>query len=205
MKLLKKINLGLILTIIVVLAVAIYSINVELKRNKEKDTIKTVCEDFIKTTSDYVSLPEEYQSLTNKISEEDFNKYINEMKDKLKEKMIDNNDAIDIQATILQTELEEQLASQNIVTNFERKITKISSYTFDGNQVTVSFKSKVEKDIKYIENGSETQEEKTKNDSFDTVTETIILQKVDNVWKIVYSDLEYSRDSVYGYADYIKY
>ena len=122
MKLLKKINLGLILTIIVVLAVAIYSINVELKRNKEKDTIKTVCEDFIKTTSDYVSLPEEYQSLTNKISEEDFNKYINEMKDKLKEKMIDNNDAIDIQATILQTELEEQLASQNIVTNFERKI-----------------------------------------------------------------------------------
>ncbi len=201
MKLLKKINLGLILTIIVVLAVAIYSINVELKRNKEKDTIKTVCEDFIKTTSDYVSLPEEYQSLTNKISEEDFNNYINEMKDKLKEKMIDNNDAIDIQATILETELEEQLASQNIVTNFERKITKLSSYTFDGNQVTVSFKSKVDKEIKYTENG----EEKTKNDAFDTVTETIILQKVDNVWKVVYSDLEYSRDSAYGYADYINY
>ena len=37
MKLLKKINLGLILTIIVVLAVAIYSINVELKRKEEKD------------------------------------------------------------------------------------------------------------------------------------------------------------------------
>ena len=201
MKLLKKINLGLILTIIVVLAVAIYSINVELKRNKEKDTIKTVCEDFIKTTSDYVSLPEEYQSLTNKISEEDFNNYINEMKDKLKEKMIDNNDAIDIQATILETELEEQLASQNIVTNFERKITKLSSYTFDGNQVTVNFKSKVDKEIKYTENG----EEKTKNDAFDTVTETIILQKVDNVWKVVYSDLEYSRDSAYGYAEYINY
>ena len=201
MKLLKKINLGLILTIIVVLAVAIYSINVELKRNKEKDTIKTVCEDFIKTTSDYVSLPEEYQSLANKISEEDFNNYINEMKDKLKEKMIDNNDAIDIQATILETELEEQLASQNIVTNFERKITKLSSYTFDGNQVTVSFKSKVDKEIKYTENG----EEKTKNDAFDTVTETIILQKVDNVWKVVYSDLEYSRDSAYGYAEYINY
>lgn len=201
MKLLKKINLGLILTIIVVLAVAIYSINVELKRNKEKDTIKTVCEDFIKTTSDYVSLPEEYQSLTDKISEEDFNNYINEMKDKLKEKMIDNNDAIDIQATILEAELEEQLASQNIVTNFERKITKLSSYTFDGNQVTVSFKSKVDKEIKYTENG----EEKTKNDAFDTVTETIILQKVDNVWKVVYSDLEYSRDSAYGYAEYINY
>ena len=47
MKILKKINLGLVLTIIVVLAVGIYSINVEGQRKNSKEEIRKSCEEYI--------------------------------------------------------------------------------------------------------------------------------------------------------------
>lgn len=197
MRILKKLNIGLILTIIVVAAVTIYSVNVEITRKKEKENIKTACEEFIKTTSKSVILPEEYQKLDKKVTQEELEKYVEEVQKHLKERMIDSNSAIEIQTTILQSELEEQITSENLVTNFEREILKINSYSFDGDQVTVTFKGKVNKDIKTLVNyglDSEKKEE-TKNSSFDTEQETITLQKVDNTWKIVYSDLQYSENS----------
>ena len=189
MKLLRKINKGLILTIIVVAAVAIYSINVELNRNKEKGNIKLACEEFLKTTSESLILPEKYHNLDTKVSEEDLNNIMEEVKKDLKEKMIDNDSAIEIQSTIIESELNEQIYSENIITKIEREITKISSYTFDGDQVTVKFKSKVNKDINYL---NEINKVETKNSSFNAESDTIILQKVDNTWKVVYSDIQFS-------------
>lgn len=201
MKIFKKINIGLILTIIVVIAVTIYSINVEVKRNKEKENIKTACEEFIKTTGEFLVLPEEYQKLNKKVTQQELEKYMEKVQNGLKQKMIDNKSALEIQTIILQSEIEEQISSEHIVTKFEREILKINSYLFDGNQVTVTFKGKVNKDIKtlvidgYDENLNETKKEETKNSSFNTEQETITLQKIDNTWKIVYSDLQYSEDS----------
>lgn len=198
MKILKKINIGLILTIIVVVAVAIYSINVEVQRNKEKQNIKEVCEEFINTTDKYSMLPEKYQSLSNKITEQEFNLYIDKVKNGLKEKMIDNESAIDIQTTILESELEDQISNGKIVIKFEREILKISSYSFDGDQVTVTFNGKVNKDIKYLVNdgydnyGNEKQKEESRTSSFTSEGETITLQKVNDEWKVVYSNLQYS-------------
>lgn len=198
MKFLRKVNLGLILTIIVVAAVAIYSVNVEVQRKKEKENIKVVCEEFIKTTSKYSMLPEKYHKLDNKINEQEFNTYMDEVKNGLKEKIIDNNSALEIQTTILESELSDQIISGNIVTKFERDITKINSYSFDGDQVTVTFKGKVNRDIKYLvndgydENGNVTQKEESKTTSFGTESETITLQKVNDTWKVVYSNLQYT-------------
>lgn len=207
MKILRKINIGLVLTIIVVLAVTIYSINVEMTRKKEKENIKIACEEFIKTTSKFSMLPEEYQTLDKKVTEQELEQYTEEVKKGLKEKMINNNVALDIQTTILESELEQQISSENIVTNFEREILKINSYAFDGDQVTVTFKGKVSKDIKslvangYDENFNEIKKEETKNSSFDTEQEIITLQKIDNNWKVVYSDLQYSEDNFSSYGN----
>lgn len=206
MKFLRKVNLGLILTIIVVAAVTIYSVNVEVQRKKEKENIKVVCEEFIDTTSKFSMLPEQYYKLDNKITEQEFNTYMGEVKNALKEKMIDNNSALEIQTTILESELSDQIISGNIVTKFERDITKINSYSFDGDQVTVTFKGKVNRDIKYLvndgydENGNATQKEESKTTSFGTESETITLQKVNDTWKVVYSNLQYTDyGSSFGY------
>ena len=198
MKFLRKINLGLILTIIVVVAVAIYSINVETNRSKEKENIKKACEEFIDLTSKYAMLPEQKQDLNKKITEQELNEYINEIEKGIKEQMINNESAIEIQATILESELLNQIETENLATKFEREILKISSYSFDGDQVTVAFKDEVNKDVKYKTNngydefGNEIKKEESKNNSFVNEGETITLQKIDDKWKVVYANLQYS-------------
>ena len=63
MKNLKKINLGLLLTIITLLAVTIYSINIEAQRKSSKDEIKKTCEEYIDVVDKYLVLPEDAQVL----------------------------------------------------------------------------------------------------------------------------------------------
>ena len=47
MKLLKKINKGLVLTVIVLVALIIYIVTVEISRSNEKPNIETACKDYI--------------------------------------------------------------------------------------------------------------------------------------------------------------
>ena len=84
--------------------------------------------------------------------------------------------------------------TDTINTNFDRKITKISSYEFDGNQVTVSFSSKITIKQKYKEINVLTGEtmEKMKDDSIDSDSESITLEQKDGKWKIVSTNLTYS-------------
>ena len=61
MKVLKKINKGLILTIIVVVVLVIYLIGVEKQRDSDKTEIKNTCQEFLGFIDRYTVLPEENQ------------------------------------------------------------------------------------------------------------------------------------------------
>lgn len=63
MKILRKINKGLILTIIVLLVLIIYLVNLEVKRNAEKPKIEQVCNEYIELMNKYASMPKDYQKL----------------------------------------------------------------------------------------------------------------------------------------------
>ena len=58
MKFLKKINKGLVLTILVLLGLIIYLINVEVTRNKEKPEIEKICKEYIDIIDEYLKMPE---------------------------------------------------------------------------------------------------------------------------------------------------
>ena len=64
---------------------------------------------------------------------------------------------------------------------------------YDGNQVTVTFNSKLEIDSKYL-NG---EEEKTRKNSYETSGEEITLQKINNEWKVVSWNLRYYGNNYY--------
>lgn len=66
MKLLKKINKGLVLTVIVLVALIIYIVTVEISRNNEKPNIETACKNYIETINKYSVYPEKLQKLYNK-------------------------------------------------------------------------------------------------------------------------------------------
>lgn len=193
MKFIKKINIGLVLAIIAILAVIVYSVNLGNERNLAKEDIKKSCENFIDLTDKYYTLPSEYQVIGEKSSDVNLNNYYTEMENELKDKTI-NNEIANLQKTLLTEYLKNQLVDTSKITvSFNREITKISNYVFDGNQVTVSFNSKITTKQKYNDVDQETGElsEKIRENTFDIQNESITLEKKDGTWKVVYADLQY--------------
>ena len=189
MKFLKKINKGLLLTIIVVAILIIYLTNLEKQRESDKTDIKNACEEFIALTDEYVVLPEEMRTYTGEISKENEEKIGAQLKEALKKQMVDNDKAIDIQYEYLTDKLQSGYKTENeIKIKNKRTITKISSYEFDGSQVTVSLKTSTEVTYKYKE---VTGEEKERKNTTTSSSDEIVLQKVEGEWKIVYSYLQF--------------
>lgn len=200
MKFLKKINKGLILTILVLIVLILYFNNLEKQRDKDKPDIKKACEDFIELTDKYSVLPVELQTLQDNIPEEKVDDYIKQMKKDLADVMIDNQESINIQQKILEENLKNGYNVLEVRTNLSRKIQKVSSYQFENNQVTVSLKDNVEETIKT----SDGLEEYDKNNEFEASEDEIVLQKVDGKWKIVYANLQFDDNARYYYDEMIR-
>lgn len=189
----KKINKGLILTVIVLVVLTIYLVNLEKQRNEEKPHIRTICEKFIEITDKYSVLPKEKQVLNTIIDQDEFEQYMMLMKNQLNNIMISKEDAVLLQYKVIGENLQNGYSKFEARTNQKRTIKKVTRYEFDGDQVTVKFENKVEKTTKYITG----EEEQVENKSFDALYDEIILQKVNGEWKVVYANLQFN--------DYDKY
>ena len=195
MNILKKINKGLILTILVLIVLVIYFSNLEKQRASDKTDIKKVCESFIELTDKYSVLPEELQTLKGEVPEDKVKEYTNQMKKDLTEIMIDNQESVNIQQKILEESLRNGYSEGQVRTNWSRKIQKVSSYQFEKNQVTVSLKDNIEETIKT----SDGSEEYNKNNEFEASKDEIVLQKVNGKWKVVYANLLFDDNTSYYY------
>ena len=197
MKLLRKTNIGLILAVMAIIVVTVYCIRLDASRKNSKEDIKKACEEFINITDKYCILPEQYQVIGENGNSIDLKDYFSEMKEEL-QKVTTTEETANIQKSILSENVENQLLNTSVITtNFDRKITKISSYQFDGNQVTVTFKSKISTKQKYQELNKENGEmvERVKDGAFEANTESIILEQKDGIWKVVSANLMYNQNS----------
>ena len=134
------------------------------------------------------------QQFSETISESELEEYKKEMKIELEKLMIQNEEAVKLQYQILESNLKAGYNFEEIRTKSERKITKISSYEFEGDQVTVTFKARMKITSKYL---NEENEEQENQKSIDTESDEIILQKIDGKWKVVYSNLRYDTNNYY--------
>ncbi len=192
MKIWKKINKGLILTIIVVVILIIYLEQVERQREIDKTAIKTACNEYIKMVDSLIILPEDLQEYSQNLTQEDENKLKENINNELKKVMIDNQDAIDIQSQFIYETLK-QANENKITTKCNKTIEKITKYEFDGDQVIVNFSSNLNTSYKQMNLETNTEEEKENIQSI--YGEEITLQKIDGLWKIVYSNLNYYQES----------
>lgn len=199
MKVLNKINKGLILTVLVMAALIIYLNNIEKQRNIEKTDIKKVCEEYIELTDKYCVLPENMQTTVKDMSDEKVKEYVKKMRADMEKIMINNEEAVNIQQKVLENNLYEGYNNLKVRTGLSRKIQKINSYEFEGNQVTINFISQVSENAKIV-GGIEGQNE---NNSFTAYNDQITLQKVKGEWKIVYSNLQFGNvgNGTYFYDD----
>lgn len=214
MKYLKKINKGLALTVIVLLVLVIYLVAVEAKRNKEKPRIEEACKSYIELMNKYAVAPESSQKLyklgttsvedAEKIkneTEKAINNRTSELETELKTKMINNDLAVKMQADRLKDYLEESYNPfSEVCSSYNKEITKIKKFSFDEDQVTVTFTSKTEQETKYLDEESEENKELRKKEDFNSSDETITLQNIDGTWKVVYADLWYSNPNSEGFG-----
>ena len=192
MKIWKKINKGLILTIIVVVILIIYLEQVERQRELDKTAIRTACNEYIKMVDSLIILPEDLQEYSQNLTQEDENKLKENINNELKKVMIDNQDAIDIQSQFIYETLK-QANENKITTKCNKTIEKITKYEFDGDQVIVNFSSNLNTTYKQMNLETNIEEEKENIQSI--YGEEITLQKIDGLWKIVYSYLNYYQES----------
>ena len=192
MKIWKKINKGLILTIIVVVILIIYLEQVERQRELDKTAIRTACNEYIKMVDSLIILPEDLQEYSQNLTQEDENKLKENINNELKKVMIDNQDAIDIQSQFIYETLK-QANENKITTKCNKTIEKITKYEFDGDQVIVNFSSNLNTTYKQMNLETNIEEEKENIQSI--YGEEITLQKIDGLWKIVYSNLNYYQES----------
>lgn len=198
MKFLKKINKGLVLTIIVIVLLVIYLVNIEVKRSAEKPNIEKIAKEYIELVDKYAVLPEEYQKIYSKIKNDDEANEIDEKLDKaieeqlskfdeeLKTKMVDNKTAKEQQKNIIESIISSNNdLKKNVMTKYDREIKKIKKYEFDEDQVTVTFDSNLENETKYMEG----KKEKTKKNTQKFEDESITLKYENGTWKVVYADL----------------
>lgn len=214
MKYLKKINKGVVLTIIVLLVLVIYLVTLEISRNKEKPRIEEICKEYIELINKYAVAPESSQKLykLGTTSVEDAEKIKNETEKainnrtsefvaELKTKMINNDLAVKMQADRLRDYLKENYNPfSEVCSSYNKEITKIKKFSFDEDQVTVTFTSKTEQETKYLDEESEENKELIKKEDFNSSDETITLQNIDGTWKVVYADLLYSNPNSGGFG-----
>lgn len=194
MKGLKKMNIGLLMAIITVILVIAYCIHVESARKSSKGQIMEACGEFIKMTDKYAVLPSEYQKIGIKSTEVDLTNYKKSLKEDLEKQTI-NSGVADIEATILEQIAQSQLIdTRSVITESTRKVVNITSTQFTGNQVTVTFNSRLYVKQKYNDVNAENGEitEKSSEVAYDLKGDTIILEKVNDDWKVVYSNLKFA-------------
>lgn len=200
MKFFRKINKGLVLTVIVIVLLVIHLVNVEAKRSAEKPQIEKTAKEYIELVDKFAVLPEEYQKIYTKIKNQDEANEIDEKLDKaieeqiskfeqeLKTKMVDNKTAIELQKNILEPIISQNNDfKQSVMTKYNREIKKIKKYVFDEDQVTVTFDSDIEIETKYMEG----KKEKTKKNTQKAEDESITLKFENGTWKVVYADLRF--------------
>lgn len=182
----KKINIGMILTILVLLTAVIYNIYIENQRKKDLPRIQNTCKEYINFVYKCIMLDKNYRTLPTNISESEYNKYLSNIKIDIEKYFIDDSNYIDNQYQIIKKILDKQAKDNFFVITFMTTNTdKIDNYIFSGDKLQI--KLKVDINAKYLLNVNNTITNKAENNE---VTDIIYLKKIDDSWKITSVKLE---------------
>ncbi|MEG1705760.1 MAG: hypothetical protein RR290_04225 [Clostridia bacterium] len=190
----RKINLGIVLSIIVLVVLTGYLATVEISRNDDKKEIFNICKEYIEDNTKYSMLEEQYRTIDKTITDDEFNKYLKLSKEKIDSYLLDDKDMIDIKNKSIEDKLKDQIINKRVITKFTKTDFKEKGYVFDGDIVVVTIESyaKIEEKVKgtkYIDElGAQKvniNDDKKENPLIDIIT----LKKVDNKYKIMYDVL----------------
>lgn len=191
MKAISKINRGLIVTLIVLIAVIIYIIAVNVGQDMQKPEIKKACADYIAMDIKYKLLPSDYTDVTKKVPQSLQDSIISNMKSDIKATYINNKPLVDTVIKGYQDNLDLQFKNGANLKSLKRQILKFNSINFEGDTVVVNFNSMV--DAKMITAYSTDSTTGVVTPTYQTINsqtaDSISFEKVNGIWKVVVANL----------------
>jgi hypothetical protein len=196
MKYLSKINRGAILTAVVILGVIGYLITNAILQNNEKPRIKQICDTYIQTEVKYNMLPAAYRIDKPAMSASALTDFLAEMKKNITAFYPDKEQYYQFVVMSLTNDLTSQSKGTGVVYKYEKSIKKYDDMVFDGDIVTVNMTCNTTIEARDLSKTGATVKENLVQEIMDTV----ILQKIDGQWKVVYATIN-RPISANGYPD----
>lgn len=188
MKVLSKINRGLILTVVVLLGVIGYLIGLEIVQNGARKDIQAVCEKYVAAEVSYRMLPEANRSDTPNLSTEALETYLSNMKQDLTSYYVDNEQTYRYLLDSMEDSLRAQAEGEGVVYQYDKEIIKMD-ITFRGDMATVSLTCsntyRGPSDMAYSKQTAPAAVKTIQGETTDSIT----LQRVEGEWKLTYSNL----------------
>ena len=186
MTLFKKINRGLILTVVVLIVTAGYVILTSVAQSAAEPDIKNICANYIKTAISYQMLPQNYRKETPAMPKTELDNYINSMSKDLEAFYTTNQQTYKYTIDSNKTSLENQAKGIGVIYSYSKVISSYNSFTFSSDTVEVSISTS-----SVLDDASDPSTSAGGRQSISSqTTDTIDLQKVGGKWKITYADLE---------------
>lgn len=185
MRLLWKINRGLILTVLVIIAVATCLTVQAVSFNSAKPEIQEICKDYIKTVTDYAMLPSQYRTDKPNITQAALDTYLAHMNDAIETFYSTNTQASKYVVSSMKVSLKNQANGTGVVYSYKKEIRTVESMNFNENSVTVTMLVNTSYDGP---NSASVAGERIAASA--QTTDTITLQKSDGKWNIVSANLQ---------------
>ena len=181
---LKKINRGLLVTLLVVLAVGIYLLINEMIRAGDRTAIQEMLESYVPAEAQLYTVSREQTSESyDEMSEAERNALIDATSSKLAPYFVNQPDALRSAAETIARTVNQRQGLW--IDSVDSRILKLSSFTFNGSAASVKAKIQMEfEGSPYYISGQTAEQTFSERREYET---TFILQKEDGEWKLFYS------------------
>ena len=187
MKVLKKLNRGAILTVAAVIGIIIYLIANGTANAMQTSEIKAACAEYIAAEVRYSVLPDAYQAEYPGMPADEQTRYLAEMSEHILPLLADDGLAGQLTTDRLKDSLTRQMGGEGVIYEYGKTILKYDAIAFKQDVATVSVLTETIFDGPAFDYYSGMMAGRQYQVA--TLTDTLVLQRVDGVWKVFFANL----------------
>ena len=187
MSILRKLNRGAILTVAAVIGIIIYLIANGTANALQTAEIKEACAEYIAAEVSYSVLPEAYQAEDPGMPADEQSRYLAEMSEHIQPLLADDGTAGQLTLKRLEDSLTRQMSGDGVIYEFGKTILKYEAISFKQDVATVSVLTETIFDGPAYDYYSGMMAGRQYQVA--TLTDTLVLQRVDGVWKVFFASL----------------
>ena len=179
MRVFKKLNRGMLLTVVVLVILTTYLVVLEMNRSAQKEEIRDICTEVLETMSEKIILPENARLFAEDYDVAVYDNWIKSVQDQ----MVKYQAKTTTLPACVATAFRKQTEAGTYLTAYKNTSAADFECVFTGNMVTATFTTWLTYET---ENGLPGLTEGTNRER---VSQRFILQREQNTWKVVVFDV----------------